>query len=98
MNCKCNKLIIGLIVGLVVPVLMSVLLYHSLYHGEKTYWPFLHELVRMGNIGKLLSISVLPNLIIFFIAVNKERLLAARGIVTATLVYAVVVIIFKFML
>jgi hypothetical protein len=41
---------------------------------------------------------VLPNLIIFFIAINKERLLAARGIVTATLVYAIVVLVFKFML
>jgi len=98
MNCKCNKLIVGIIVGLVVPILMSIILYSSLYEGSKSFWPFLSEMVRLGSIGKLLSISVLPNLIIFFIAINKERLLAARGIVTATLVYAIVVLVFKFML
>ncbi len=83
---------------MIIPVLMSVLLYSSLYEGEKGYWAFLSELVRIGSIGKLLSISVLPNLIVFFIAINKERLLAARGIVTATLIYAIIVLIFKFML
>ncbi len=98
MNCRCNKLIIGIAIGIIVPMIMSLILYYSLYKGELEYLAFLSEMIRMGSIGKLLSISVLPNLIIFFIAANKERLLAARGIVTATLVYAVVVLIFKFML
>ena len=60
--------------------------------------PFLNQLINMGSIGKLLSISVLPNLVVFLIAINRERLLAARGIVTATVLYALVVIIFKFLL
>lgn len=98
MNCKCNKLIIGLLVGIVVPIIMSLILYTALYRGDLAFLPFLSEMVRMGSFGKLLSISVLPNLILFFIAINKERLLAARGIVTATLLYALVVIVFKFML
>lgn len=98
MNCKCNKLIIGIAIGLIVPIIMSVILYYSLYKGELAYLSFLSQLIKMGSIGKLLSISVLPNLILFFIAANRERLLAARGIVTATLVYTVVVLIFKFML
>lgn len=97
MNFKCDKLIVGLIVGLVIPVLMSLLLYSSLYTGEKSYWDFLSELVFMGSIGKLLSVSVLPNLIVFFIAINRERLLVARGIVTATMLYAIVVMALKIM-
>lgn len=98
MNCKCNKLIVGIIIGLLLPMLMSLIMYFSLYKGDLSFFAFLEELLRIGSIGKLLSISVLPNLIVFFIAINKERLLAARGIVTATLVYAIVVLFIKFML
>ena len=92
MNCKCNKLYIGLLIGVVLPVIMSFVLYYFLYKGSLDYWPFFNEMVKLGSIGKLLSISVLPNLIVFLIAINKERLLAARGIVTATIIYAVVII------
>ncbi len=98
MNCKCNKLYIGILIGLVLPLIMSFVLYYFLYRGDLTYWPFLDQMINMGSIGKLMSISVLPNLIVFLIAVNKERLLAARGIVTSTIVYAIVVIALRFLL
>ncbi len=98
MNCKCNKLYIGILVGLILPLIMSFILYLSLYRGELEYVAFLSQLINMGSIGKLLSISVLPNLVVFFIAINLERLLAARGIVTSTVLYAVVVLVFKFLL
>lgn len=98
MNCKCNKLYIGLIVGLVLPIIMSFALYYFLYHGGLEYLPFIEQMVSMGSIGKLLSISVLPNLVVFLIAINLERLLAARGIVTATILYAIVVIVIRFLL
>ena len=98
MNCKCNKLYIGIIIGLILPMIMSVILYLSVYKGQLEFVTFLDRLIERGSIGKLLSISVLPNLIVFFVAINLERLLAARGIVTATLVYAVVVLVFKFMI
>lgn len=98
MNCKCNKLYIGILVGLTLPVIMSFILYFALYKGELEYMAFLNQLINMGSIGKLLSISVLPNLVVFFIAINLERLLAARGIVTSTVFYALVVIIFKFLI
>ncbi len=98
MNCKCNKLYIGLLIGIVLPIIMSFALYYFLYRGGLTYWPFLDQMIKIGSIGKLLSISVLPNLIVFLIAINKERLLAARGIVTATILYAIVVIVLRFLL
>ncbi|MCT4587078.1 MAG: hypothetical protein N4A71_04595 [Carboxylicivirga sp.] len=98
MNCKCNKLYIGLLIGTVLPIIMSFVLYYFLYKGSLAYWPFLMEMVNIGSIGKLLSVSVLPNLVIFLIAINKERLLAARGIVTATIIYAVAIIALRLLL
>lgn len=98
MNCKCNKLYIGILIGVLLPMLMSFVLYYFLYRGDLSYWPFLNQMIKIGSIGKLLSISVLPNLIVFLIAINKERLLAARGIVTSTILYAIVVIVLRFLL
>jgi len=98
MNCKCNKLYVGVLVGLVLPILMSFVLYFLLYKGDLEYFAFLNQLVNIGSIGKLLSISVLPNLVVFLIAINLERLLAARGIVTSTIFYALIVIVFKFLI
>jgi len=97
MNCKCNKLIIGLIVGLILPLLTAGLIYLSLFKGKLEFWEFLRKLAEINGMGKLLSISVLSNMIVFFIAVNKDRLLAARGILTATVIYAMVVLGFKFL-
>lgn len=98
MNCKCNKLYIGVLIGVVLPIIMSFALYYFVYKGGLSYWPFIEQMINIGSIGKLLSISVLPNLIIFLIAINKERLLAARGIVTSTILYAIVVIAFRFLI
>ena len=85
----CNRQWIGLIAGLVLPVLFSVLLYLGRYQGDLEFGEFLVAMFRIQGLGKLVSISVLPNLLLFFIAIWTDRLVAARGIVMATLIYAV---------
>ncbi len=87
-----------MVIGLVLPIIMSLVLYFFVYRGDLVYGSFLSQLVRTGNMGRLLSVSVLPNLLVFFIAVNKERLLAARGIVTSTILYAIAVFVLRFLM
>ena len=96
MNCKCNKLIIGFIIGLILPIITAGLIYLSLFKGKIEFFEFLSRLIQVNGMGKLLSISVLSNMIVFFIAINTERLLAARGILTSTIIYGIVVFAFKF--
>jgi hypothetical protein len=69
-----------------------------MYKGALSPLAFLSQLLEVDGFGKFLSISVLSNLIVFLIAINTERLLAARGIVTATLLYGLVVVVFKFLI
>ncbi|NPA37055.1 MAG: hypothetical protein GXO47_09420 [Chlorobi bacterium] len=97
MNCKCNKLYIGLIIGLILPIITAGIFYLSLFKDKLDIYEFLQKLIEVNGMGKLLSISVLSNMIVFFIAINKERLLAARGILTATLIYGLIVLGFKFL-
>ena len=97
MNCKCNKLIIGIIIGLILPIITAGVLYLSLFKGKIEFLEFLSRLMEVDGMGKLISISVLSNMIVFLIAVNTERLLAARGILTSTVIYGLVVFAFKFL-
>jgi len=97
MNCWCNKQLIGLLVGLILPVGFSLLLYQGRYDGDLKYSEFLSAMFRLHSLGKLISVSVLANLLVFFIAIWTERLLAARGIVMATLIYTVVTVVIWFL-
>jgi hypothetical protein len=97
MNCWCNKQLVGLMVGLVLPVGFSLLLYQGRYDGSLTYGEFLGAMFRFQSLGKLISVSVLVNLAVFFIAIWTERLLAARGIVMATLIYTVGTVVIWFL-
>lgn len=88
-QCWCNKQIIGLLIGVFLPVITSYLIYLNRYHGVKSYGEFVAALFQLYSVGKFVSISVLPNLLLFFVAIWRNRLLAARGIVIATALYAI---------
>ena len=96
--CKCNKVLFGLLLGLLVPLLTSYLLYAFAYHGSYGYGEFLKGLMHTNNLSRLMAVCALPNLIIFFLAINFQKLLAARGVVTATLILGILVVIFKFVI
>jgi hypothetical protein len=98
MNLWCNKQIIGLIIGLILPVIFGFLLFEGRYDGDQEFIEFLGSLFRLQSLGKLVSISVLPNLLVFFLAIWTERLLAARGIVIATVIWAVITMIIRFIM
>jgi hypothetical protein len=98
MNCRCNKLIIGLIAGLILPVLTAWLIYRLRYEGIYEFQDFMRGLIVLKSLGKLISISVLPNLAVFMLAVTFERLLFARGLVFATFFWVIVVLLVKFLL
>ncbi len=98
MNCKCNKLYIGLIIGLILPLITSYIIFYFRFGDTLSVSEFVEGLVQLKGFTKLLSLSVMPNLLVFLIAIRLDRLLAARGIVTATILYAFVIVILRFAL
>lgn len=84
----CNKLWLGLVVGLLLPIISSFVIVKTRFHGDYSYGQLLVVLFRMYSFGKLLSISVLPNLLFFFIILKTNWMFTARGIVIATAIYA----------
>lgn len=98
MPCKCNKLFIGLTAGLVLPVITSYVIYLTKYEGQFSYWEFMKGLLQLHTLGKMISISVLANLIVFIIAITYEKYILSKGLVIATFVWVLVVLAVKFLL
>lgn len=92
---KFNKLIIGFIGGLLLPVLTFVGIYLALYNG-KSFFDFVEITWLQGNMSRVLSLSMLPNLGLFFAFIWTNKLKSAQGVLGVTIVLAFAIIILRF--
>lgn len=88
-----DKQVTGIVVGLVVPLVIAYLIYHIRFRGADDFTSFLKALMAVESLGKLLSVSVMPNLLFFFLGIWSNRLWAARGVLVATVFYGLVAVI-----
>jgi hypothetical protein len=93
---KKDNLRLGLVLGLVAPILSLVIYY---FYKFSSYSPgeFLGFLSR--NKQQITAISVpclLLNIVLFTIYINSHRDNTAKGIFAATLIYAILALLFKF--
>ena len=85
----------GLFAGLFLPpVAFYIFAYYSFNNADpmlvfKSYY-------HRHLLTHVISLSVLINLIIFFIFINADSYRAAKGIIGATLIYFMIVLILKF--
>ncbi|MGE0076251.1 MAG: hypothetical protein AB7S48_00160 [Bacteroidales bacterium] len=92
---KFNKPIIGFIGGLLLPVLTFVGIYLALYNG-KNLFDFVEITWLQGNMSRVLSLSMLPNLGLFFAFIWTNKLKSAQGVLGVTIVLAFAIIILRF--
>lgn len=86
--------LVGFLAGFLVPVIIFLVVY---FFGEKnvSFSNYVKSLWHLQALLKLGSLCVFANLLVFmgFIKINYER--AARGVLGATIIYALVVLISK---
>jgi len=93
---KRNVPILGFVIGLILPALGVFIMFLLWGHGEG-FGEFLSSLTRLrGMASKVLTLSLLINLIPFVYCTSKRIDLTARGIFIATMLYALVVVFIKF--
>ena len=95
MNKKFDKIWVGIIAGIVLPLITLGIFYLSSY-SYITVPQFLRKMVFASIILKLLSLCAVVNLGAFFLFYRVEHDKAARGVILATLVLAIVVVVDKF--
>lgn len=92
---KFNKPIIGFIGGLLLPILTFVGIYLALYNG-KNFVDFVEITWLQGNMSRVLSLAMLPNLGLFFAFIWTNKLKSAQGVLGVTIVLAFAIIILRF--
>jgi hypothetical protein len=94
---KKDNLRLGMVLGLVAPILSLVIYYFIQFYSTYSFKEFL-DFIR-HNKTQVTAISVpclFLNILLFTVYINSRRDQTAKGVFAATLVYAIVALLFKF--
>ncbi|GAA4462384.1 hypothetical protein GCM10023093_08860 [Nemorincola caseinilytica] len=92
-----NVPIVGFVVGLLLPVLGFFIVYFLMFRSSSTIGGLLQSLMHdHKSASKVLTLSLLINLVPFVYCNTKRLDYAMRGIVSATMLYAVFIVLVMF--
>ena len=94
---KYNNLRIGLILGILSPLLGFLVIYGVAFRGLSLS-EYVDLLIYNKKLSSIISLSVIPNLLLFFIFIWLNYLYSARGVLASTLIFALVVVLTKFII
>jgi hypothetical protein len=89
-----NTVLTGLVPGILLPSLTMLVIWKV--KSGLGLIEFLVQFQQLHMLSKLISLSVIPNLLLFFLFIWTNRNLSARGVIFATLLLAFVMLILKF--
>tara|TARA_Y100001968_G_C18749530_1_gene432762 strand:+ start:115 stop:396 length:282 start_codon:yes stop_codon:yes gene_type:complete len=90
-----KQLIKGIIVGLIAPV-AAFFVYVAFFTQGGDPIATYYQLVVIDRLSHAMSLSVLINLLIFFMKLKTNREESARGILFATILYGITIAIISF--
>lgn len=90
-----KDILVGIVVGLLATGLGFYLYVEFVLNGS-----FQESLVIINNknlYGQVLSIAAIPNLLVFFIFIKKKQDYKARGVLIATFLVALLILVSQFL-
>ena len=81
----------GILSGIFVPIITFIIVYFVLSDNQ-TLNDYLQRLIDREIQGHFISISVIPNLLVFFIFIWLYKMKAARGVLLSTFLWAFVIL------
>ncbi len=94
---KYDKQLTGLLSGFLLPFIIGFITFLLSAH-QQSLGDYLHRIYISGIVTHAVSLCVFPNVIIFLIFNRFDMLKAARGVLAATIVWAILVFAIKFLL
>ncbi len=94
---KYDKLITGLVPGILVPIL-AIFLFYIAKFNDLTPEAYFNYIKSPGILAPILSLGIVFNLLVFYLLINRDYYRAARGVILATILYGIPIIIAKFFL
>ncbi len=90
-----KEILIGVVVGLVANAAGIYLYIYFL--SDQSLEATLHAAVENDFLGSLIALGAILNLLSFFVFLKKKQIYRARGVVLATVIAAMVILISKFL-
>lgn len=75
---------------------MGAYIYYLLQFSNMSLEEYLRGIVYSGSLAAVISLSCIFNLIVFFLFLRINLNLSARGVILATFVYVLAVVLIKF--
>lgn len=94
---KLNSLKLGFIIGMIIPFI-AILFFQFANFSHYGFFGFYARLHELQIFSSLISLCVIPNLLVFFLFVWKSYYITCKGIIFATIIYAITMMLFKFVL
>ena len=88
---------IGLAAGMLIPVITLLIFIHAAY-DHLSIGEFIQFMIQRNKLSAMISLVILPDLLVFFIFVWLNYLYSARGVLAATIIFALLVVITKFLI
>jgi hypothetical protein len=90
---KINSFSFGLILGILTPLFTLVLVVY--FFTDISLKNSLMDLYKTQSLSGLISIAAIPNLLLFFLFLKRNRDAVSKGILAATLLIAVITTLIK---
>lgn len=91
---KLDKLSAGILVGISAPLAIFLVIY-AIRYSDVPLGDYLVQLWKLHITFKILSLCGFANLLIFFLYLKLQMEKAAKGVIMATLVYALLFLLFE---
>lgn len=88
---------IGIIAGILAPSL-GIYFFFLTNYSEQSLQQFINITIEGKILSPLLSLYAVINLGVFYLFLQFDKLYSARGVIFSTIVYGVLIVIFKFIL
>ncbi len=98
---KANNAPLGLLIGILFP-LLGVLLLYFFWSGNNSFGSYLKMFIQfnypsmMNMASKVLSLSMISNLIPFYYFLNRKKYQTVRGLLISMVLYLVLIVLYKF--
>lgn len=90
-----NTLLIGLLAGIIFPIIF-IFVFYFFSNNSLSLIKYFEHLIKYEYMSHIVGLSAVSNLVLFSVLNKKDLLNAARGVVFATMLYVILVVILKF--
>ena len=90
-----NNVILGIVLGILIPVIAIIFFNYSV-NKNLTLTEFYYAMQEKGIMSSILSLTGIPNLLMFFVFLKLNKIKTVKGLMAATVLLAITVFIVKF--